>query len=283
MRAPAVSAVVMTKNEERNIEKCLRSLVGIPEVFVVDSGSTDRTVQIAEALGAQVVDFRWNGRYPKKKQWCLENLPFRHDWVLYVDADEELTPALAAEIARLLAGTPRCAGYFVSYDYLFEGRVLKHGQRAAKLVLFDRGKGRFLDYDDLDAANMWEVEGHYQPSIDGPVGMLRHPMLHTDHDSLFHWFERHNRYSDWEAVVRNKGAFVSEEESQLASRGRLKAVFDRLPGKPLASFVYGYVAKQGFRDGRAGFDFAVAKAFYYWQIELKIREQRQRNDLDRRG
>jgi glycosyltransferase involved in cell wall biosynthesis len=282
-RALSISAVIMTKNEENNIRKCLESLRHFEEVFVVDSGSADLTCDIARKSGARVVEFAWNGRYPKKKQWCLENLPFSHDWVLYVDADEEVTPELADEIRELITAGPPLAGYFVGYDYLFLGRVLTHGQRAYKLVLFNRHKGRFVDYDDLDAANMWEVEGHYQPRIDGPVGTLEHRMLHTDHDSLFHYFERHNRYSDWEAVVRAKNAYVGAHESQLGTRGRLKTAFDAMPGKALAAFVYSYVVKGGFLDGRAGLHFALAKAFYYWQIGLKVDELKERQGRQRHG
>ena len=268
-----VSVVVMTRNEERNIERCLRSAEPFAEVFVVDSGSTDRTAAIATSFGSNVVQFRWNGQYPKKKQWCLEHLPFAHDWVLYLDADEVVYPELAAEIAALVASGPRHAGYFAGYDYVFLGRTLRRGQRVRKLVLFDRRRGRFVDYPDLDATNMWEVEGHYQPAIDGTVGVLDARILHADHDSLFHYFERHNRYSDWEAVVRAKGALGSAE-AQPGSRAALKRAFDRLPLKGLAAFVVSYVLQGGFLEGKAGFHFAVARGFYYWQIGVKGKERR---------
>ena len=268
----SASVVVMTKNEERNIAKCLRSVAAFDEVLVVDSVSDDRTVEIATEMGAKVSPFRWNGGYPKKKQWCLENLSFSHDWVLYVDADEEVLPDLAAEIGRLMRASPEHAGYFVGYDYVFLGRVLKHGHRVYKLVLFNRHKGRFLDYDDLDAANMWEVEGHYQPRIDGTTGVLASRMLHADHDTLYHYFDRHNRYSDWEAVLRTKGKLVSPHEAQPGLRRWLKRIFDIVPLKGTVAFVDSYVLRLGFLDGRAGFHFALARAFYYWQIGVKILE-----------
>lgn len=269
----AVSVVVMTKNEERNLPRCLESAARFDEVFVVDSGSTDATCRLAEEHGARVVQFRWNGGYPKKKQWCLEELPFTHDWVLYLDADEVLSPELADEIAELTATGPRHAGYFAGYDYVFLGRTLRRGQRVRKLVLFDRGRGRFVDYPDLEATNMWEVEGHYQPLIDGSVGGLRGRILHADHDSLFHYFERHNRYSDWEAVVRAKGALGSAE-AQPGARAALKRLFDRMPLKGLVAFVDSYVLQRGFLEGKAGFHFAVARGFYYWQVGVKGRERR---------
>jgi glycosyltransferase involved in cell wall biosynthesis len=267
-----VAVVVMTKNEERNVERCLRSVTRFAQVFVVDSESTDRTAEIAESLGASVVQFHWDGGYPKKKQWCLEHLPFAHDWVLYLDADEVLPDELAGEIAALLESGPRHAGYFAGYDYVFLGRTLRRGQRVRKLVLFDRSRGRFVDYPDLEAANMWEVEGHYQPLLDGTTGVLRARILHADHDSLYHYFERHNRYSDWEAVVRENGA-IGSAEAQPGSRATLKRVFARLPLKGAAAFVDSYLLKGGFTEGRAGFHFALARGFYYWQVGVKSRER----------
>ena len=101
-----VSVVVMTRNEAQNIGPCLEALSRFDQVFVVDSGSGDGTAEIAAGLGATVVPFQWNGAYPKKKQWCLENLPFRHVWVLYCDADERITPQLGDEIALLMSSEP---------------------------------------------------------------------------------------------------------------------------------------------------------------------------------
>lgn len=270
-RVPA-SVIVMTKDEEANIVKCLRSVREFDEIFVVDSGSRDRTCAIATEMGATVVDFRWNGRYPKKKQWCLDELPFHHDWVLYVDADEEVTPGLTKEIGRVLAGPPRHAGYFVGYDYVFLGRVLRHGHRVYKLVLLNRHKARFPERDDLDVANMWEVEGHYQPQVEGSTAVLRGRMRHDDHATLYHYFDRHNRYSDWEAALRSRGTLLRETEAQPTGRRALKAIFARMPVKGLVAFVHSFVLRGGFLDGRAGFHYAVARAFYYWQIGIKSRE-----------
>lgn len=276
MKTLGVSAIVMTKNEAKNIAKCLKSLQGIDQIFVVDSGSTDGTQAVARKLAATVVDFRWNGRYPKKKQWCLENLPFKHEWVYYVDADEEATPELLREIRQVLADPDHANGYFVGYDYVFLGKTLRHGQRVYKLVLFDRHSGRFDPVDDLAAENMWEVEGHYQPRIDGPTGTISNSMIHRDHDSLFHYFDRHNRYSDWEALVRYNAALSNSAESQIGQRAMMKRAFNAIPFKGLTAFIYSYIVKGGFRDGWAGFHYAVAKAFYYWQIELKIADQKRR-------
>jgi len=274
-----VSVIVITRNEEKNIAKCLNRLTAYDEVFVVDSASTDRTQEIARGLGANVVEFRWNGQYPKKKQWSLENLPFRNDWVLWVDADEEVYPELTEEIRELMRVGPPYQGYFVAYDYVFMGRVLKHGQQIYKLVFHDRRKGRFIEQDDLDVKTTGDQEVHVHPRIDGKVGVLHHKMLHDDHDSLHHYFDRHNWYSDWEAALRAKKLAVNSGAPQPGVRGMMKRVFDRLPGKPLLVFLYSFVFKAGALDGSSGFHYAISKAVYYWQIGIKIREYRIKNRL----
>jgi glycosyltransferase involved in cell wall biosynthesis len=271
-----VSVIVMTRNEEHNIAACLASLAPFDEVFVVDSDSSDRTREIAAELGAQVVPFVWDGDYPKKKQWCLDNLPFANDWVLYVDADERVTSPIVDEVNALLGRPTDKAGYFAGYNYSFAGKVLKHGHRVYKLVLLDRRRGHFPQYDDLDVANPVEVELHFQPRVDGSVGMLKARMLHDDHKALFQWIDRHNRYSDWEALLRVRGQLPRPDDTQPRMRGALKAVFNRIPAKGLVAFLWSYVFRAGFLDGRAGFHFAIARGFYYWQIGQKMREYERR-------
>ena len=274
-RSVPVSAIVMTRNEEQNLAACLGSLQELEEVVVVDSGSTDRTCAIADDFGAPVFQFVWNGEYPKKKQWSLENVPFRNDWILYVDADERLTPELLAEIAEVVRKPGRNRAFWVSLDYVFLGKTLKHGVIARKVVLLRRGFAKFPEYDDLNVANMWEVEGHYQPVVTGPIGALRARMLHDDRESLYRFFERHNRYSDWEASVRTRDHGTQRLVRQTA-RPRAKFVFERLPLRWVWLFCYAFFLKGGFRDGRAGLHFALAKSFYYWQIDAKSIEIRSR-------
>ena len=173
-----VSVIIMTKNEEKNIAKCIKSVSNFNEIFVVDSNSTDLTVDISTRMGAKVVNFNWNGKYPKKKQWCLDYLSFSNDWVLYVDADEEVTPKLSEEIENLFQKRNSAEGYFVAYDYVFMNKILRYGHQVYKLVMFNRKNGKFLDYDDLNATNMWEVEGHYQPQVSGKASVLKNKMLH---------------------------------------------------------------------------------------------------------
>lgn len=266
-----VSAIVMTKNEEQNIAACLRSLKGLDQVFVVDSSSSDRTCAIANDLGATVVHFVWNRKYPKKKQWSLDHLPFRNDWVLFVDADEQLTPDLVTAINGAVREPGNNTAFWVSLNYVFLGRMLRHGVTARKVVLLKRDSARFPEYDDLDVAHMWEVEGHYQPVVNGQVGALHSRMLHDDHEPLYHFFERHNRYSDWEATLRRRGR-GARQLARYTARPRARRLFEVLPFRWVWYFFYAYVLRAGFLDGRAGFHFALAKSFYYWQIDAKSME-----------
>ena len=223
-----------------------------------------------------MVPFRWNGRYPKKKQWCLDSLPLAHDWVLFVDADERPTAALVDEIAVLMAGGPRHAAYWIDGRPILRGRALRFGCWNRKLALLDRRRVRFPDQPDLDVAAMWEVEGHYQPLVAGTTGRLRHPMDHGDAKPPSAWFDRHNRYSDWEAALRVDGRMErlidgEPEDGGVLGRRALKRLFQRLPGRPLWAFLHAYVLRLGVLDGAAGLDHALGRAFYYSQVGLKMR------------
>lgn len=265
--------VVPTLNESRNIDRCLRALRDFEQVVVLDSASTDETQSKAAAAGVDVVEFRWNHQYPKKKQWALDNLPLRHDWVLFIDGDETPSPSLIQELRHLFA-TPtnlsNFGGFDIDLDYAWCGRTLRYGHRVTKRSLVHRTRARFPELDDLEAPGMGEQEGHYQPITDHTVGHLRQRITHFDHDPLSSWFQRHNRYSDWEAYLRTAPGVRQAVAAIRTPQGRL---FDRVPFKPLVFFLYCFVIRRGFLDGRAGLDYALALAFYYWQISIKTREQ----------
>ncbi|MGH1397617.1 MAG: glycosyltransferase family 2 protein [Alphaproteobacteria bacterium] len=267
-----ISVVVVTRDEEARIGACLGALSAFDDVWVVDSGSADRTVEIARGCGARVVDFAWDGAYPKKRQWCLEHLKLAHDWVFFVDADEVVTDALVEEIAALdLRG---CAGFFVDGRYVWNGKMLRYGLRNSKLCLMDRGRMEFPVVDDLGLDGMGEIEGHYQPVLkDGVcarIGRLREYLVH---DAGAHWEARHLRYADWEAGMDARGAWPHDP---VLWRRVLKGVFKRIPFRDVAAFLHCYVLKLGFLDGAAGFDFARSRGRYYSMIRAASKANRAR-------
>jgi len=271
-----ISVIVLTKNEEAGIATTLVNLRAFDDVVVVDSASTDRTVELSEEAGARVVQFAWNGGYPKKKQWALENAGAIHDWILLLDADERPSPELLTELRAKASEfeSKRFGGYDILLSYQFAGRFLKHGHRVTKRSLLHRDHSRFPVVDDLDAPGIREVEGHYQPEVDGPIGSLRGRILHDDQDPIRSWFDRHNRYSDWEAYLALRNKLKADIASKRSAKGR---IFDKVPFKPVLFFGYSYIARLGFLDGRAGLDYALALSGYYWQIGVKIREVRRRD------
>ncbi|MDL5158976.1 glycosyltransferase family 2 protein [Actinomycetospora termitidis] len=259
----------MTKNEELVIERTVRSLRRFAQILVVDSNSTDQTSTLATKAGADVIQFEWNGRYPKKKQWSMDHTFIKFDWVFFVDADEYPSAALVEDIALKCRESTSVAAWEAALEYSFDGKVLRHGHTVRKTVLLDRSRCRFPEVHDLEVANMWEVEGHYQPRVSGRIGALRGFLQHEDRDPLYDYFGRHNRYSDWEAYLRTNRDM---QMSVRATRSRAGRLFDAVPFKPIFFFLYSYILRQGFLDGRPGFNYAVALSFYYWQISLKARE-----------
>ncbi|MGP3969046.1 glycosyltransferase family 2 protein [Streptomyces sp. 6N223] len=280
-RLPIV-VIIPTRNEAANITGAVRSVIDhVTAVVVVDSDSTDDTRLLAKAAGAEVVPYEWDGRYPKKKQWCLENVRTETDWVLFLDGDETASGALLAELCRIFLDGRRVrpAAFDIPLGYWFAGRRLRHGHTIVKRALVDRTRVRFPEPDDLDAPGMGEQEGHYQPLAD-PVFRLRTPIEHRDLDPVRTWFERHNRYSDWEAWLEGRPEVRERIRTAKTRQGRL---FHRAPLKPLLSFAYAYVCRCGFLDGRAGLDYALAMSFYRWQIGLKAREGREAREAGSAG
>lgn len=267
-----LTVIVSTKNEERAIERCLASLTDFDEVLVVDSMSSDDTARLARDRGLRVINFEWNGFYPKKKQWCLDNIQFKNQWLLFIDADERPSQALVDELRRITekSGNPYKA-YDVKLSYHFAGEQLEHGHTVVKRALIMPSHVRFPVLDDLDAPGMGELEGHYQPVVRGLVGHVGPRLIHDDPDLISSWVDRHNRYSDWEAYLRLHPERLRAVRSLRSRQGRM---FDRLPFKPLIFFLYSYLVRQGFRDGRPGLNYALALTFYYWLIDVKVREAR---------
>lgn len=256
-----VSVVIVTKNEERNLTRCLASLERFDEVIVVDSQSTDTTADIARSFGVLVMPFVWNGAYPKKRQWCLDHLRLKHNSIFFIDADEEATPELCDEIAAL---DWSCAGYFVKGAYVVNGRMLRYGLKNNKLCLLDRHKIHFPVVDDLDLPGMGEMEGHYQPvlkpGVTEKIGSLRNTVLHHAMEDAQRHENRHDCYADWERGMRQRDAYPADITPL---RRFLKSCFNYLPARPLAAFLHSYILKLGLLDGAEGYTLAKSRFAYY--------------------
>jgi glycosyltransferase involved in cell wall biosynthesis len=278
-----VSVIIPVRNEERNLPRCLESLRGAGEVYVIDSGSTDATVDIARSFDTKVVQFHYHGGWPKKRQWAMNTLPLAYDWILLLDADEMLTPELAEEIRQAIR-TPHCDGYYIALRMHFLGRVLRHSNASFyKLSLFRRGKGRFECRLKQQDTSMCDMEVHEHVVVEGRIAKLKSPLVHRNLQTLSRYIRKHDEYSTWEAHTWSQGNSGNELPPSLlgtqAQRRRwLKENFLHLPGSPLVLFLYKYFFCMGFLDGVPGLIYCGFQGVQLFHAKAKIYELRTSKD-----
>jgi len=274
-----VSILIPIRNEAANLPRCLKSVAWADEVYVVDSMSTDGSISIAEEHGAKVVQFDFKGTWPKKKNWALENLPFKHPWVFILDADEELTPDAEEELRGIVSqADPRIVGYWINRRFHFMGKWLKHAYYPNwNLRLFVHRLGRHEQLTSVDTAS-GDNEVHEHVVVDGPVGHLRTEMNHYAFPDIGVFMEKHNRYSNWEARVALDhylhGSDSLLQSKQVGWRRRLKALSQKLPFRPTLRFLYVYLYQKGFLDGIEGYYFARLHGIYEFLCVAKTIELR---------
>jgi glycosyltransferase involved in cell wall biosynthesis len=273
-----ISVLVLTKNEEQDLPGCLASVAWSDDVHVLDSKSTDRTVAIAREHGAQVTERAFDN-WAAHQNWALANLPFRHPWVFYIDADERATPELR-EAMRAAVGAPgEAVAFQVERRDFLMSTWLQHVQVSAFYMRLFRPEK--MHYERL-------VNPVSIPS--GPVGRLSGYLDHFPFSKgIAHWIERHNSYSTFEAlqIITDGDAADASVRAALFEkdfhrrRYHQKALFYRMPGRPFAKFLLLYLVKRGFLDGRAGLTYSVLQSIYEYLIVLKTRELRARSSQER--
>jgi glycosyltransferase involved in cell wall biosynthesis len=265
-----ISVLVLTLNEENNLPGCLDTVKWSDDIHVLDSYSSDRTIEIAKSYGAQVW-FRKFDSFAQHQNWALENIPFKHPWVFYFDADERVTPALAQAMQRAVENPSGHVAFSVQRRDFFLRTWLKHVQMTAFYErLFRPEKMRY------------ERLGHCISKPDGPVAPIQGYLDHYPFSKgMADWINKHNFYSTQEAqqtlANRNQGPAPSlgslfAEKSPKERRKILKDIYYRMPARPLVKFLAMYILKRGFMDGRAGFIYSVLMGFYELMIVLKTEE-----------
>ncbi|MFN2621931.1 MAG: glycosyltransferase family 2 protein [Chthoniobacterales bacterium] len=274
--AVPVSVIIPVRQEAANLPRCLNCVKWADEIFMVDSHSTDATAEIAAAHGAKVVQFDFNGTWPKKKNWALEKLPFRNEWVFILDADEVLPPEAKQEFAKAIAEAGEIAGYWINRRFMFMGKWLRHSYYPNwNLRLFRHSLGRYEKLTEADTQS-GDNEVHEHVIVNGPIGRLRCEMDHYAFPSVEVFVEKHNRYSNWEARVSAErklaGSDAQISSSTVGRRRKLKEFSQHLPFRPLLRFLYIYVWQKGFLDGREGYYFARLHGFYEFLSVAKTYE-----------
>jgi glycosyltransferase involved in cell wall biosynthesis len=264
-----VSVCIPVRNEEQHLPACLAALSAFDEVVVVDSGSSDQTVALAEAAGACVLQFAWNGAFPKKRNWTLRNHAFKHPWVLFLDTDERVTPAFVEELQRTLPDT-RHSGFWISFDNWFTGRRLRYGDVFRKLALFKVDAGEYERFPE-DYWSHLDMEVHEHPVLVGTQGEILARLEHHDDRGLAHHRAKHEAYAQWEA---RRYAWLQQaddsEWQKLNRRQQFKYRNLKQWWLPWLYWVVAYVLKKGFLDGQAGWTFNHLKRKYFQRIRDRI-------------
>lgn len=281
-----LTVLIAAKNEAANLHKCLQALTPAEKVVVIDSQSTDATPGIAESHGAEVVQFEYGGGYPKKRQWALDTLTIQTPWVLLLDADEVVPEALWNEMAEAIQQPDPETAYLITKGFHFMGQRFTYGGFSHQAVLlFQTGTIRFEQLID-DPASALDMEVHERVLVEGTVGALQTPLIHEDYKGLEAYIDRHNKYSTWEARLRHsfltKGVYG--DRSVKASfwgnaqerRRFLKKIAVRMPLEPMLWFLYHYVVRLGFLEGRPGFIASQIRKQYIAQVRAKLYEYKQR-------
>lgn len=268
-----LTVIILTMNEEKNIEKCINSIKDIANrIVVVDSGSKDKTVEIAKELGAEVYINQFKN-YATQFNWGIDNTSINTKWILRLDADEVIPPELAKEmcIAMNKHSDDDVNGLVIKLRKFFLGRWLRYGGTYPfkKLMLFKNGIGRIED------RNMDE----HTILSSGKTIELRHDALHYDFKDITHYIKKHNWYSTREVqdyIAENlETSIESLESGQIKNRRKQKKLYYKLPKffRALALFIYRYIFQLGFLDGREGLIFHILNTYWYrYLVDVKIYE-----------
>ncbi|OGW75389.1 MAG: hypothetical protein A2Z72_02975 [Omnitrophica bacterium RBG_13_46_9] len=236
-----ISAVIITKNEERNIERCLRSLSWVDEIVIVDGYSTDRTVDIARSFGAKVISHKFEGDFGMERNIGNENTT--GEWILALDADEVITQKACHKIEEILENGSAYNAYNVPRLQYFLGKPLRHGGRYHSIVnFFKKGKARF------------DGKVHHLVLVDGGIGQFEEPIEHYPFNTISEFIQKHDRYTYYEA----------REMFENFKAGKLKEVKYNLTVKPLKLFFKTYFKKKGYKDGIIGLVFCILFSWSYF-------------------
>lgn len=267
-----LTVAIPARNEESNLAVCLQAIGAdfCSHVVVIDSVSNDATSEVARNYGVDVIDFHWDGHFPKKRNWFLRHHTPGTEWVLFLDADEILTPEVKREIAAALPYSTH-QGFLLSYTNYFLGRRLHGGYPLRKLALFRVGDVEYERIEE-DRWSQCDMEVHEHPVVSGTVGLIRSRIDHRDLRGIDSYLRKHNEYAAWEAQRLYHLRQFPYAQSTWKFNQRLKYSLISSPWGGGVFFLGSFFAMGGWRDGSIGFAFCLLKASYFTQIACRLRE-----------
>ena len=273
MESHDITAVVLTLNEENNIRQCLSHLTWTDRIVIVDSGSNDKTVEFAREFGCDIYYNLWPG-FAAQRNWALDNTNIQTEWIVFIEADEEVTPPMREEICRTLKET-ECSAFYICYKVMLFGKWVKRSSN------FPVWHPRIVRKDRVRFKKA--VTGHGETwDVNGKVGYIQEPYIHYSFSKgLSFWFEKHNRLSTMECE-----AYFDVERSPLKAindclakdrhkkRQGLRALSYYLPFRPFFRFFHQLIIRGGILDGPAGWTYCGLYLAYEIMISAKIKEKR---------
>ena len=263
-----ISVVILTKNEEHDLPACLHSIAWSDNIHVLDSGSNDKTIEIAIEAGALIFQNPFIS-FGAQRNFALDHLVIKNNWILFLDADEVVTEKFRAAIfAAINNADENVAGFYCCWKMILEGRWLRYSDNFPKwqFRLMRKGRARFTDFG----------HGQKEDCVLGEIGYIKEPYLHYGFSKGWsHWVDRHNRYSTNEAIVRlnNCPSFKNTLSRHGSIRNpALKSWLSKLPGWPFIRFFHAYFINLGFLEGTPGFIYCINMAYYEFLIQIKMRE-----------
>ena len=268
-----ISVLILTLNEEKNLPICLPSLDWCDDVVVLDSYSTDKTVELAQKAGARFFKRRFDN-YAAQRNYGLNEIAYKHDWLLMVDGDEAVSSELVAEMKKVVESDNKDTSiYRMRRKDFFLGKWIKRSSG------YPTWFGRLMKIGHVRVER--SINEEYV--TDGEIGYLQEHLYHYPFNKGFSaWIEKHNRYSTMEAELLVQNSVNKPSVKELGSkdpalrRRAIKSFVYRLPGRPLLMFIALYFFRGGILDGKAGFTFCTLRAIYEYMINLKVRELRRR-------
>ncbi|MEO6187946.1 MAG: glycosyltransferase family 2 protein [Ginsengibacter sp.] len=263
-----VSVVILTKNEETDIVECIKSLDDFDDIHLLDSGSSDSTVDIASKLGVHIHCNRFES-FGKQRNFFLENVIAKYNWILFLDADERATPAFTKDLFdSIRTCDASTAGFYCCWKLMLENTWLKRSDNFPKwqFRVLQKGKAQFKDFG----------HGQKEDIMNGTIGYIKEPYIHYGFSKGWtHWVERHNRYATAEAIARLRSCpsfkLIFSKNSSIRNPA-LKSWMSKIPGWPFLRFCQAFFLNLGFLEGGRGFAYCVNMAHYEFLIQLKMRE-----------
>ncbi|RYZ26718.1 MAG: glycosyltransferase family 2 protein [Chitinophagaceae bacterium] len=267
-----VSIIILTKNEENDLPICLDAISWCDDIHILDSYSSDRTVEVAQKFGVQVY-FNTFESFGKQRNYAIDQIQCKYDWILFLDADEVVTEQFKISLLNAIShASTEVAGFYCCWKMILEDKWLKHCDNFPKwqFRVLRKGRGRFKDFG----------HGQKEAQIDGRIEYIKEPYLHYGFSKGWAlWFERHNRYSSQEAHsrLRERPALRNIFSRHQSTRNpALKSLMSRIPGWPLLRFTQAYIFKLGFLEGMPGFIYCINMSYYEFMIQIKMRELRKK-------